>query len=130
MHFMRNAEYDNEYCIASCITLIFDDTASSKCLGRQERFRSPMPLFKESSAVHREGSCSLPCFSSGAISFLSDTAEKGPAVSTVSLQQSPMLLFRCRLMLQQRKVDPGVLPKHNVDSPSQAQIQECCLSTM
>ena len=41
---------------------------------------------------------------------VSDTAEKGPAVSTASLQQSPMLLFRCRLMLQQRKVDPGVLP--------------------
>ena len=32
-------------------------------------------------------------------------AEKGPAVSTASLQQSPMLLFRCRLMLQQRRVD-------------------------
>ena len=47
------------------------------------------------------------------VSCLSDTAEKGPAVSTASLQQSPMLLFRCRLMLQQRKVDP-----------------ECCLSTM
>ena len=44
--------------------------------------------------------------------LFTDTAEKGPAVSTVSLQQFPMLLFRCRLMLQQRKVDP-----------------ECCLST-
>ena len=44
---------------------------------------------------------------------LSDIADKGPAVSTASLQQSPMVLFRCRLMLQQRKpVDPGMLPKH------------------
>ena len=77
-----------------------DDTASTRCLGRQERFRSPMPLFKS-------------------LQLLTDTAEKGPVVSPASLmeplaslQQSPMLLFRYRLMLQQRKVDPGVLPKY------------------
>ena len=92
------------------ITLIFEDAASTKCLKVPVSHAS----LQESSAVHwhcREGSCSLPCLSSGAFSCLSDTAEKDPAVSTASLQQSPMLLFRCSLMLQQRKIDPGMLPK-------------------
>ena len=50
------------------ITLIFEDAASTKCLGRQERFRSPMPLFKS-------------------LQLFTDTAGKGPVVSPASLQE-------------------------------------------
>ena len=82
------------------------DLSSTKCLGR---FQSPIPpvshtSIQESSlscslTLQGSGLCSLPCLCSRAVSCLSDTAETGPAVSTVSLQQFPMLLFRCRLML-------------------------------
>ena len=65
-----------------------------------------MPLFK-SLQLYTDTAGKGPVVSPASLQELSDTAEK---VSTASLQQSPMLLFRCRLMLQQRKVDPGVLP--------------------
>ena len=47
------------------ITLIFDDTASTKCLGR---FQSPIPVFKS-------------------LQLFTDTARKGPVVSPASVQE-------------------------------------------
>ena len=53
---------------------------------------SPMPLQVFScpgtDTAGKGPACSLPCLSSGAFSCLSDTAEKGPAVSTATLQKS------------------------------------------